>query len=147
MHYYTFTLQNCGLQKVLRETDNNIKRDCLKTSEVTKNLTVTMDIAMEVTTVLYLSSLNYLLYNRRKSVVIIKTEQLLLCFKTVSKLLVNYILFCYFILHKGQSQGSDIDKLIVAAIDKSCAANDYFIVFTSCENRTTIFPGLNCQLY
>ena len=27
-------------------------------------------------------------------------------------------------------------------IDKSCAANNYFVVFTICENETTIFPGL-----
>ena len=68
------------------------------------------------------------------------TELSPLCFSTVSDTLYRHNTHTYYIL-LGYLQDFELNKQIVAVIEKSCVTKNYSIVFANCENETTIFPG------
>ena len=41
---------------------------------------------------------------------------------------------------QGWSQASGQEKFIVAEVVKTCG-NNYSVIYTNCENETTLFPG------
>ena len=69
-----------------------------------------------------------------------------LCSSTVSDTsficIKNHVL-----LNSGYLKDFEQNKQVIAAIEKSCVTKNYSIVFTNCENETTIYLGYAIMMF